>query len=319
MSTALKERTDESTTMSAVRETLGIFGDDLSGVSRRRDIQIVTIDFIDYLIVERNASENTVEAYRRDLRDLVDHIGNQDVDKIEMGHLRSFLKHLHGFNGASTIGRKLSTIRSFLDFCLREGLIEVNISKALKAPKRGKRLPRHESLEGINRLLNAPDESPLGLRDRAILEVMYSAGLRVSELVGLNHEDIDLEAKTVRVIGKGDKQRLAPLGSKAAAALSTWLDVKDGEGAVYTNYQGGRLSTRSVQKLVDKYTAKAGLGKLTPHALRHSMATHLLNNGADIRSVQEMLGHESIASTQIYTHVARTRQAAVHAEFHPRG
>ena len=279
----------------------------------------MTGDFVDYLVVERNASENTVSAYRRDLRDLVDFMGNQDVDQIGMSQLRAFLKHLHGFNGTSTIGRKLSTVRSFLDFCLREGLIEVNVSKALKAPKREQRLPRHESLTGISKLLDAPDDSVLGLRDRAILEVMYSAGLRVSELVGLNEDDIDLEAGTVRVIGKGNRQRLAHIGLKAKNALVAWFAVRDGEGAVYTNYRGSRLSVRSVQKMVNKYTAKVGLGKLTPHALRHSMATHLLDAGADIRSVQEMLGHQSITSTQIYTHVATSRQAAVHAEFHPRG
>jgi integrase/recombinase XerC len=316
MSTALQheQRTEN---VPDLRETIRLH--DMPGVSRRRDVLSVRSDFTDYLVVERNASPNTVEAYNRDLQDLVDFLGNQDVDKIEMGHLRSFLKHLHKFNGASTIGRKLSTVRSFLDFCLREGLVKVNVSKALKAPKREERLPRHESTAGIDKLLEAPDDTVLGLRDRAILEVMYSAGLRVSELVGLNDADIDLEAGTVRVIGKGDRQRLSHLGQGAKDALAAWFAVRDTEGAVYTNYQGGRLGVRSVQKMVDKYTEKAGLGKLTPHALRHSMATHLLDNGADIRSVQEMLGHRAIASTQIYTHVAKTRQAAVHAECHPRG
>jgi len=315
MSTALYERT---TDLSDLRTPLGLFG--MPPVCSGRDILTLTDDFVDYLVVERNASDHTVAAYQRDLKELSIHIGNQDVDKIEMKQLRAFLKYLHlGDQSASTIGRKLSTIRSFLDFCLREGLIEQNIAKALKAPKREQRLPRHTDAEGIDRLLNAPDESPLGLRDRAILEVMYSAGLRVSELVSLNVEDIDLQAGTMRVIGKGNKQRLSPLGTRATTALSTWLEVKDGGYAVFTNYRGGRLSTRSVQKLVDKYTAKAGLGKLTPHALRHSMATHMLDNGADIRSVQELLGHASITSTQVYTHVAGTRQKAVHAQYHPRG
>ena len=299
------------TALAQTSETLRIFGDE-----PHRDILTIRGDFVDYLVVERNASPNTIEAYKRDLQDLVNYIGNQDVDQIEMAQLRAFLKHLHGFNGASTIGRKLSTIRSFLDFCLREGLVEVNIAKALRAPKREQRLPRHTDTEGISKLLDAPDESPLGLRDRAILEVLYSAGLRVSELVGLNREDIG--DGTVRVIGKGDRQRLAPLGSKATAALEAWLAVNDSE-VVFTNYQGGRLSVRSVQNLVDKYTEKAGLRKLTPHSMRHSMASHLLDNGADIRSVQEMLGHRSITSTEIYTHVTTTRQKAVHVEFHPRG
>jgi integrase/recombinase XerC len=318
MNTAIKYEQREQ--VPAMRETLRIVNGGVSDVPRRRDLLTVLRDFTDYLLVERNVSENTVEAYNRDILDLVNHIGNQDVDRIGMGQLRSFLKHLYMMmNGASTIGRKLSTIRSLFDFCLREGLVELNIAKALKAPKRDQRLPRHTDVEGIDHLLNAPDESPLGLRDRAILEVMYSAGLRVSELVGLNDEDIDLQAGTVCVIGKGNRQRLSHIGPKAVEALKAWFAVRETEGAVYTNYLGNRLSTRSVQKMVDKYTAKAGLGKLTPHALRHSMATHLLDNGADIRSVQEMLGHQSITSTQIYTHISKTRQAAVHAEFHPRG
>jgi len=312
MSTALA-----LTDLTETRENLRVFGDVPSEASR--DIVTMTEDFVDYLIVERNASDNTVEAYRRDLRELVDHLGNQDVDTIEMGHLRSFLKHLHRFNGAASIGRKLSTVRSFLDFCLREGLIKVNVSKALKAPKREERLPRHETLDGIGKRLEAPADTSLGLRDGAIWEVLYSAGRRVSELVGLNDEDVDLDCGTVRVIVKGDRHRLSHIGPKAIEALRAWLAVREGEGAIYTNYQGGRLSIRSVQKMVDKYTAKAGLGKLTPHALRHSMATHLLDNGADIRSVQEMLGHQSITSTQVYTHISKGRQAAVHAEFHPRG
>ena len=288
-------------------------------MTRRKDILTMVGDFVDYLEVERNASRNTVEAYSRDMQDLVDFLGNQDVDRLEMSQLRAFLKHLYGFNGASTIGRKLSTIRSFLDFCLREGLIEVNVAKALKAPKREQRLPQHTDTSGISLLLEAPNKSPLGLRDRAILEVLYSAGLRVSELVNLDKADVDLMAGTVKVMGKGSRERLAPLGRCACDALSAWFAVRGDGSAVYTNYQGNRLSVRSVQKLVGKYATKVGLDKMTPHHLRHSMATHLLNRGAGIRSVQEMLGHSSITSTQIYTHVSKTRQKAVHAEFHPRG
>lgn len=294
---------------------LRIFRDDLPC----RDILTMIEDFVDYLVIERNASPNTVAAYRRDLRDLVDHIGNQDVDKIMMGQLRSFLKSLHRLNGASTIGRKLSTVRSFLDFCLREGLVKVNIAKALRAPKREQRLPHHVNTEGLDRLLEAPEKDRLGLRDRAILEVMYSAGLRVSELVCVNDADINFENGTVKVIGKGNRERLAPLGKCACAALSAWLAVRGEAEAVFISYQGGRLSTRSIQKMVDKYTAKVGLEKMTPHSLRHSCATHLLDRGADIREIQEILGHQSITSTQIYSHVSKSRQREVHARCHPRG
>jgi integrase/recombinase XerC len=148
---------------------------------------------------------------------------------------------------------------------------------------------------------------------------MYSAGLRVSELVGLDDDDINLEAGTVRVIGKGDRQRLSHLGQRAKDALVAWFAVRETEGAVYTNYKGGRLSTRSVQKMVNKYTAKAGLSKLTPHSLRHSCGAHLLEGGADIREIQEILGHQSITSTQIYTTVSVNHQKEVHARCHPRG
>ncbi len=294
------------------RETILVFGD------TGRDITTVVEDFVDYLIVERNAPNTTVSAYRRDLRDLVVHLGNQNVDKITMSNLRSFLKSLNLW-GASTVARKLSTVRSFLDFCLREGLVEINHAKALKSPKLEQRLPHHVNTDGLDRLLEAPDGSRLGLRDRAILEVLYSAGLRVSELVRVNDADIDMEAGTVKVMGKGSRERLAPLGKHACAALSAWLSVRGEAEATFTNYLGGRLSTRSVQKMIDRYAAKAGLGKMTPHSLRHSMATHLLDRGADIRAVQEMLGHQSITSTQIYTHVTKARQKAIHQQFHPRG
>ncbi len=291
-------------------EILQAFGD------TGRDIITVMEDFVDYLVVERNAPDTTISAYRRDLRDLVRHLGNQDVDKITMSHLRSFLKSLNLWE-ASTVARKLSTIRSFLDFCLREGLVEKNHAKALKSPKLEQRLPHHVNTEGIERLMEAPGTDHLGLRDRAILEVLYSAGLRVSELVRVN--DADIDNGTVKVMGKGSRERLAPLGRCACAALSAWLSVRGEAEATFTNYQGGRLSTRSIQKMVDKYTTKAGLGKMSPHSLRHSCGTHLLDGGADIREIQEILGHKSIVSTQIYAKVSMVRQKEVHARCHPRG
>jgi integrase/recombinase XerC len=280
----------------------------------------VTDDFTDYLRVERNASENTIDAYRRDLRDLVEFLGDRDVDKVGMGDLRAFLKNLHQMGHcASTIGRKLATLRSFFVFAQREGMIEVNHARALRAPKREQRLPHLVDTDGIERLLDAPKRDRLGLRDRAILEVLYSSGLRVSELVGLNDGDLDLEAGTVKVFGKGSRERLAPIGQYAVEALEAWLAVRGSDGVVFVNYQGGRLSTRSVQKMIDKYVKAVGLdNETTPHSLRHSFATHLLDHGADIRSVQEMLGHLSITSTQIYTHVAQSRQQAVYTQHHPR-
>lgn len=310
-------RRNDERTMPAVRSSLRIFGS-VSGLPCGRDLLTQIENFVDYLIVERNAPPTTISAYRRDLKDLVEHLGNQDVDTIEMPHFRSFLKAMSVW-GASTVARKLSTIRSFLDFLMREGLVEINHAKALKAPKLEQRLPHHVNTDGIERLLDAPGRDLIGLRDRAILEVLYSAGLRVSELVGVNDSDIDMDSGTVKVVGKGNRERLAPIGKHACAALSAWIDVRGVASATFTNYLGGQLSTRSVQKLVDKYAEKAGLGKMSPHDLRHSMATHLLDHGADIRAVQEMLGHASITSTQIYTHVSVSRQREVHARCHPRG
>lgn len=279
-------------------------------------LTVVVEDFTDYLRVERNASEHTVSAYRGDLQDLIEFLGDRDVNLIGMGDLRAFLKHLHQMGHcASTIGRKLATLRSFFVFAQREGLVEENYARALRAPKREQRLPHLVDTDGIERLLDAPDDTPLGRRDRALLEVMYSAGLRVSELVSLNVADVDLEAGTVKVIGKGNRERLAPIGKHAIAALRACIG--DREGPVFTNYKGGRLSTRGVQKMLDKYTAQIGL-EATPHSLRHSAATHLLDNGADIRMIQEFLGHLSITSTQIYASVSKARLLAGHQEHHPR-
>ncbi len=279
-------------------------------------LSVVTDDFVDYLRVERNASEHTVSAYRGDLRDLIDFLGDWDVDRIGMGDLRAFLKHLHQMGHcAATIGRKLATLRSFFVFAQREGLVEKNYARALRAPKREQRLPHLVDTDGIKRLLDAPDDTPLGRRDRAILEVLYSSGLRVSELVGLNVADVDFEAGTVKVVGKGNRERLAPIGQHAIAALKAC--IADREGAVYTNYKGGRLSTRGVQKMLDKYTAQVGL-EATPHSLRHSAATHLLDGGAGIRMIQEYLGHKSIASTQIYASVSKARLMADYQKHHPR-
>jgi len=259
-------RTDERTeTLPEMRETIRVF-DGVSDMPRRRDILTLTEDFVDYLIVERNAPDNTISAYRRDLKDLVEHLGNQDVDTIEMHHLRSFLKSIGNLWGASTVARKLSTVRSFFDFICHEGLVEINHAKALKAPKLEQRLPHHVNTDGIERLLDAPGRDSIGLRDRAILETMYSAGLRVSELVGVNDADIDMEHGTLEVMGKGGRERLAPIGKHACAALSAWIDVKarSRQEATFTNYLGGRLSTRSVQKMVDKYSKQAGLAKMSP-------------------------------------------------------
>lgn len=280
--------------------------------------------FCEYLRVECNSPTNTQTAYKRDLQDLIDFLGDLDVSQIGMGDLRAFLKSLYqkGY-GAATISRKLSTLRSFFVYAQREGLIETNHARTLRAPKVESKLPHLLDTEAIERLLEAPGRDHMGLRDRAILETLYSAGLRISELAGIDEADLDLEAGTVKVMGKGSRERLTPLGHPATTAIREWLSAKgdgDGGSALFLNYLGTRLSVRGIQKMLVKHLKAAGLDpKTTPHSLRHSYATHMLDNGADIRMVQELLGHMSITSTQRYTQVSRVRQQTAHRQFHPRG
>ncbi len=291
-----------------------------SDTASGREITGVIADFGDYLRVERNASDHTITAYGKDLQDLVDFLGDVDVDQVSMGDLRAFLKMMYqrGYC-AATIGRKLAALRSFLVFAQREGLVDVNHARALRAPKIEERLPHHLDRESMETLLDAPGSDSKGIRDRAILETLYSAGLRISELVGLNVERVDLAAKTVQVVGKGNRERLAPIGTPAAQALEACINGRT-EGPLFLNYLGNRLGARGIRKMLVRYLEDAGLDpKITPHDLRHSCATHMLDGGADIRAVQEILGHKSITSTQIYTYVSVKRQRAVHEQCHPRG
>jgi integrase/recombinase XerC len=228
----------------------------------------------------------------------------------------------------TSISRRLASLRTFFKFAQREGLATSNPAKPLRNPRRDRKLPHFLSNEEIGQLLEAPPPAQtMGLRDRAILETTYSAGLRVSEVVGMNSGDLDLAEAVVRIRGKGRKERLAPLGSFAIAALKRWLKVrvlspKEKQGPlapIFTNKFGRRLTTRSVARMLEKYLKITGLdGRTTPHTLRHSFATHLLDRGADIRSVQELLGHKSLVTTQIYTHVSTAGLKAVYERAHPR-
>lgn len=290
--------------------------------------------FLTYLQVERNASELTLKSYREDFEALVEYLTELqgrtpapgDVGTVE---LRGYVAALHEAGYAkTTIARRLASLRSFFRFGQREGWTTSNPAKPLRNPRKERSLPHFLSSEDIERLLGAPPAGePLGLRDRAILEVLYSAGLRVSELAGLNDADLDLPAGALRVRGKGRRERIAPVGSFAARALGAWLAVrrlspreKNGAGApVFTNKFGRRLTTRSVGRMLEKHLRVTGLDRrTTPHTLRHSFATHLLDRGADIRSVQELLGHKSLATTQIYTHVSTAGLKAVYERAHPR-
>jgi integrase/recombinase XerC len=290
--------------------------------------------FLQYLRVERNASEHTVKSYREDLTALADYMtapGGQcpEAGGLTVFDLRGYVTALHEAGYAkATIARRLASLRSFFRFGQREGWVKTNPAKPLRNPRQGRTLPHFLSAADIARLLGAPPtDCPMGLRDRAILETMYSAGLRVSESVGLEQADLDLEAGILRIRGKGRRERLSPIGSYAARALRRWLAVRrlhrrqpaGPKAPVFVNRFGRRLTTRSVGRMLEKYLKLTGLdARTSPHSLRHSFATHLLDRGADIRSVQELLGHKSLVTTQIYTHVSTATLRKVYEKAHPR-
>jgi integrase/recombinase XerC len=290
--------------------------------------------FLRYLDVERNASDLTIKSYREDLIDLADFLSDEGQRKIKPRdvsptELRSYVAALHQAGYAkSSIARKLASLRSFYRFAQRQSLADSNPAKPIRNPRGGRKLPHFLTDEEILKLLEAPPRNDLaGLRDRAILEVMYSAGLRVSELVGLNDEDIDFQEGLVRIRGKGRKERFGSLGKHAIRALQEYIQrrtrsEREGDGrtsATFVNKFGDRLTTRSIGRMLEKYIRQTGLDSRTsPHTLRHSFATHLLNAGADIRSVQELLGHQSLVTTQIYTHVSTSNLQEVYNRAHPR-
>ncbi|MEX2308016.1 MAG: tyrosine recombinase XerC [Pirellulales bacterium] len=290
--------------------------------------------FLQYLRVERGASPHTLKGYREDLHALAEYLADGDGScpapgRITTGELRGFLSALHEAGYAkSSISRRLASVRSFMRFGQREGWAKSNPAKALRNPRKSGKLPHFLTTDEVGKLLAAPKgNSTPAIRDRAILETLYSAGLRVSELVGVMDGDLDFAAGIVRIRGKGKRERLAPIGSYAARALKSWLDVrklspreKTGrEAPVFTNKFGTRLTTRSVARMLEKYLQETGLdARTSPHTLRHSFATHLLDRGADIRSVQELLGHKSLVTTQIYTHVSTANLRAAYEKAHPR-
>jgi integrase/recombinase XerC len=291
-------------------------------------------EFLHHLSLEKNASAHTVKSYREDLTQALDffraRLGEAHPDALRLSSrlLRAHAAWLHEQGYAkSTIARRIAAVRSWCRFLCRRGVLTVNPADGLRGPRQDKKLPHFLGTAALGQLVAAPsDEAPMGLRDRALLETIYSAGLRVSELTGMNVADLDLDAGVAHVRGKGKRERLALLGDQATAALRTWLAVRGSTGpagskqdAVFLNKRGGRLTPRSVARMLEKYLALTGLDPRTsPHSLRHSFATHLLDNGADIRSVQELLGHRSLATTQIYTHVTTQRLQESYQKAHPR-
>ena len=276
--------------------------------------------FIRYLEIERNASKHTLINYSVDLKSLSEFLKEEPIEKIDYISLRRYLAHIKEQNLSKvSIARKIASIRSFFKFLFREGIIKNNPASSLSTPKRDKHLPKFLDEKEIVILLESPDlESEAGLRDRAILETLYSTGIRVSELVGLNVEHIDQIGGVIKVYGKGKKERIVPIGGRALQAIRDYLKKRDAK-ALFFNKNGGRLTDRSIRRIINKYITKASIQqKISPHPLRHSFATHMLDHGADLRSVQELLGHANLSTTQIYTHITTERLKSAYQKSHPR-
>lgn len=297
--------------------------------------------FFEYLMYERNASEHTLRNYRIDLEQFHDFIAPVDkegkrrpvdVKQIDNISIREYMAHLYAQKKKKTsIARKLASLRTFFSYLSREGVVEANHARNVASPRLEKKLPNHLTVDEVMRFMEMPDtETVLGKRDRAINELLYGAGLRVSELVGLNLTDIDFKNRTLRVRGKGRKERVVPFGVHALTALEVYLRVrgellaeatqeKRDPLAVFLNYQGTRITTRSVGRMIDKYIKQcADMHHISPHSLRHSFATHLLGGGADLRAIQELLGHARLSTTQQYTHVSMERIVEVYDKSHPK-
>lgn len=287
-------------------------------------------NFMEYLIVEKNASLHTINNYKRDIHDFVEYMKQQiiiDFAAVSYFQIRDYLSLLHKKEyNRRTIARKCSSLRSFYRFLMREGYTSINPMTLVTTPKLDKRLPQYFYPQDLEPLFLIPDSSEkLGQRNLAILEVLYASGMRVSELVGLNVEHIDLDVGLALVFGKGAKERYVPLGQFALDALEQYIQDgrnslnTQGEQALFLNYRGGRLTDRSIRRILTQLIDQTSINQhITPHKLRHTFATHLLEGGADLRTVQELLGHVNISTTQIYTHISNERLREVYRRAHPR-
>lgn len=330
------------------------------------DNSTIIQNFINYLKFEKHFSEHTAKCYRADLEQYVGFLSGQEANRThdedasdnpwespsatatatqtatkaqvsidtllihaDVNTIRRYMADLsQNQYSKSTTARKLATLRSFYKFLVKRDIVSSNPVVSIKTPKQDKKLPKFLEYEQVVRLLNTPPANTwLGARDRAMLEVMYSTGMRVSELVSLNMEDVDFLSEVIHIRGKGKKERLCPIGSSALQSIQNYIEFRNRRMAndsnfdsrvLFANKHGKRLSTRSVRRKMDKYLVEAGLDPaISPHTLRHSFATHMLNNGADLRSVQELLGHQSLSTTQIYTHVTTSRMNEQYKSAHP--
>ena len=279
--------------------------------------------FLDYLRVERGLSVNTLSSYRIDLQQFTTWLSS-DVSSVSPSLVGKYASYLKSKGLApSSVARKLSAIRMFYRFLLAEGIVSENPAQAVSSPRRGRKIPAYLSLKEVEKLLEMPSlDSPVGLRDKAMLESLYATGLRISELVGLNRRDLNMRYGWLKAQGKGSRERMVPLGKEAIRWIRKYLKQRkddDEDFPLFCNRYGTRISRQSCWKMVKKYTRKTGIRKvISPHTLRHSFATHLLSGDADLRSVQELLGHVNISTTQIYTHISQERLRKVYKQYHPR-
>jgi integrase/recombinase XerD len=286
---------------------------------------------LNYMLVEKGLAAKTIEAYAGDLRAFLDFLKAQNIERIDQADTAALLKYVidlrQNGRGPRTRARHLVALRGFYSFLVQAGQLPKNVAKMVDLPKSGLKLPEVLDVEEVAQLLATPDrKKPKGLRDAAMLELIYAAGLRVSELIGLMISAVNLEAGFVRVTGKGSKERIVPMGRKAMDCLQTYLQtgrpvlVQGLSRYLFVARAGKPMTRQGFWKLLRNYAMQAGITKkITPHSLRHSFASHLLEGGADLRAVQVMLGHVDIATTQIYTHVAQKRLIEIHRQFHPRG
>jgi integrase/recombinase XerC len=304
---------------------------------RQRALAALLDAYDEHMVAARTSSQHTLRSYRSDLRQFASFLTSTGAtpDAIDRVLVRRYIASLHGRISPASTARKLSVLRGFFRFLVERGVLGADPAATLRAPKRGRRLPAHLTVDDAFRLVTAPARPHAGLtplevmrrlRDRAILEVLYACGVRVSELVGTRWRSIDASLEVVRVCGKGNKERLVPIGRPALSALDAYRDAVAAAGGphgpqdwVYLNARFGRLTARSVGRIVERYTRASGArGKATPHTLRHSFATHLLSSGADLRTIQELLGHARLSTTQTYTHVDLGRLQQVYDRAHPR-
>lgn len=281
--------------------------------------------FIRYLEIEREASPHTSLNYSMDLKRFAQFLGGKDIKEVDYLFIRQFLADIRHKNlSRASTARILSSLRSFFRFLVREKLVKANPLSGIATPKRDKRLPVFMQEADVTKLLQAPGDGILGLRDKAVLETLYSTGMRVSELVGMDIGNCDLLGGAIKVFGKGKKERLVPVGEKASQSIDAYIRASRklrlrSKKAVFLNKNGRRITDRSVRRIIERYVKQVSVqDNVSPHTLRHSFATHLLNRGADLRSVQELLGHASLSTTQIYTHVTTERMKEAYQKAHPR-